>query len=294
MNWLAFHFFIHTYEIQDIFLRDYLQLALESLKEDKRLQQYFFIRYWQGGPHIRLRFIKTQSEDMGVEMAILSAFDRFNRAYPNNISLESEQYYQNHTFDGVPVSANALYWFSSGSVVAKPYEPEFERYGGPGVMDHSERLFEASSDLVLELLKDPKMTIAKKMIISLDLFQIATCLAENQSQFYHIYSQIWSSHRSEHLNYNKLIFDYMKVYQERQQQIISAISQTPYAKWHHCLKAAIEAILTQQTTYPDGMIARNSLLASHIHMTNNRLGVSPQFEFLLSEVSALIHERQVG
>ncbi len=294
MNWLAFHFFIHTYEIQDIFLRDYLQLALETLKEDKRLQQYFFIRYWQGGPHIRLRFIKTQSEDMGVEMAILSAFDRFNRAYPNNISLESEQYYQNHTFDGVPVSANALYWFSSGSVVAKPYEPEFERYGGQGVMDHSERLFEASSDLVLELLKDPKMTISKKMIISLDLFQIAACLAENQSQFYHIYSQIWSSHKSEHLNYNKLIFDYMKVYQERQRQIIGAISQTPYAKWHQCLKAALEAILTQQTTYPDGMIARNSLLASHIHMTNNRLGVSPQFEFLLSEVSALIHERRVG
>lgn len=190
-------------------------------------------------------------------MVITCTFDRFNRAYSSAYSLE------------------------------------FEMLEVRGANDYSERLFQASSDMVLDLLKDPKMTFGKKMIISLDLFQIASHLAENLSQFYHVYSQLWSGHKSEHLNYNKLIYDYMQVYQDRQRQIISGISETPYANWHQYLKIMMEFIIEHQTTYTDVVVTSDSFLASHIHLTNNRLGISSEFEFLLSEVSAVIEDRQL-
>jgi thiopeptide-type bacteriocin biosynthesis protein len=96
------------------------------LREQRRASRCFFIRYQDGGPHVRLRVRAHPAEHARLTAEIEAACEALV-AGPA----------------GEPWSVQAR--------VAR-YEPELTRYGGLAGIDVSERLFEASSDLVLGLL----------------------------------------------------------------------------------------------------------------------------------------------
>ncbi|WP_039637923.1 lantibiotic dehydratase [Streptomyces sp. 769] len=84
---------------------------------------WFFVRYEDPAPHIRLRFHGTPESLWPVLLPELHAWARARE------------------------EAGVL-----GKVVLDTYEPEVERYGGPAALPHAERFFHADSEAVVALL----------------------------------------------------------------------------------------------------------------------------------------------
>lgn len=82
---------------------------------------YFFIRYGEGGPHIRLRIFA----DVETREAFLHQVERVAGGNADILRVERQ-----------------------------PYEPEFGRYGGRDVMRLAEWQFRSSSRAVLEMIRD--------------------------------------------------------------------------------------------------------------------------------------------
>lgn len=116
-RWVSFHLF--TAEPLDRFLRDAVAPFVAAVLAERRASAFFFIRYWDGGPHIRLRFRTSVREPLV----------RRTRAF-------FERYFEAHSS-------------GAGSVQEIEYEPEVSRYGGEKGIVVSERQFEASSRAVL-------------------------------------------------------------------------------------------------------------------------------------------------
>lgn len=110
-------------QLADILLRQDLPPLLTALRDLEMLDSWFFIRYASDAPHIRLRLAAKS----GKELALLERAIR-----------------------------EAHLWQASGLIEKfsiETYEPEIERYGGLVGMPEHERVFNLSSEVVLQMLR---------------------------------------------------------------------------------------------------------------------------------------------
>ncbi|MEV6727611.1 thiopeptide-type bacteriocin biosynthesis protein [Streptomyces sp. NPDC051364] len=118
---------------------------------------WFFMRYWQGGPHIRLR---VRDLPAGAAAALTRTVEQrlaaANTLLPGEKPLDSARFaVQSQRLatageGGVPVEERDL---MPPGVYESPYVPEYERYGGASVIAVSEALFGTSSELCLAFLR---------------------------------------------------------------------------------------------------------------------------------------------
>ena len=112
---------------------------LLCLEDNQLIEGFFFIRYSEGGPHIRLRLATlTQDEAVSLKPLLCSHFEAYFGELPRSSAEESE------------VSARAVY--SPDSVQFIDYLPEEKRYGGSNAILIAEDQFELSSRVVLSIL----------------------------------------------------------------------------------------------------------------------------------------------
>jgi thiopeptide-type bacteriocin biosynthesis protein len=106
--------------------------------EKNLAERFFFIRYWERGPHLRLRF-KGEKERLESEVkpALVSHFRNYFEKKPSQRKEPEDQQ-----------------WFPNNSIQYIPYEPELERYGGPTGILIAEEHFAASSDAVLAVIEE--------------------------------------------------------------------------------------------------------------------------------------------
>ena len=116
---------------------------------------WFFLRYWQEGPHIRLRM-------SGVDAA---SADRLERHLRHNLRQVMAATPAPLTADGYRRNAAPLAAAGEGGealevgelrpagVYRRPYRPEADRFGGLGLLALSESLFQVSSELSLAFLR---------------------------------------------------------------------------------------------------------------------------------------------
>jgi len=129
--WRSYHLFRpHPW---DEFLRDAVSPFLERFAVPPLIERFFFIRYWERGPHIRLRLETPAASELDAYI-----YDHFNAYFARSPSQRIEE--------GVGDC------FPNDSVQIIPYEPEVERYGGPSLISLAEDQFQASSRAVLGLL----------------------------------------------------------------------------------------------------------------------------------------------
>src|SRR5690242_11628145 len=57
-NWISMHIFYASNP--NPLLTEAVAPLIDELKQQRLIQHYFFIRYWQEGPHIRLRLLPTE------------------------------------------------------------------------------------------------------------------------------------------------------------------------------------------------------------------------------------------
>ncbi|MFJ5679429.1 lantibiotic dehydratase C-terminal domain-containing protein [Streptomyces sp. NPDC093097] len=60
-DWVCAHLFYDT--DQDLLLTDCVRPLVAELTAQGLVQRYFFLRYWEGGPHVRLRLLPARAAD---------------------------------------------------------------------------------------------------------------------------------------------------------------------------------------------------------------------------------------
>ena len=140
-SWTSLHVFIHDFARLDAFLRDCLAGMPAAFLADS-----FFIRYWLGGPHVRIRF-RDAAATAALEAHVRDYLERNTFAS----DLEPDSYYWR--FAAQLHTEPRRYWHGNGELQYIAYEPEVARYGGPAGLALCERYFVDDSNATLALLR---------------------------------------------------------------------------------------------------------------------------------------------
>lgn len=135
-KWLAAH--LYYGEPWQPLLVNGIKPLVENILEQGLADNFFFIRYWERGPHIRLRFLTDESRKTVLEPKLVAWFREYIAAHPSQRNFPE------------PAKGPPLY--PNNSIHFIPYQPETERYGGPAGLSVSEKQFEASSHTTLAVL----------------------------------------------------------------------------------------------------------------------------------------------
>ena len=279
MEWNATHFFIHDSTTHNRFLVDFFKPEIEKLERDGILAQYFYIVYWQGGNHIRFRYKSTEPET--VERRMTAGFENFLESYEPRYVLSGKDYYAIYSHNKEKVED--ITFVPDRSIRRIPYEPETDRYGGPKSLKYCEKIFSLSSKYALQIREQAGDSMIRRIIGALDMFALAIKGLENPKGFLSGYRQYWSGFAPG--DGKKLLsVDELSVkYREHFRELMRKAGEF-YSEWESGIREGIRKACACQTAYPDENTARHLILASQIHMTNNRLGIVPQLEAVLAEV----------
>ncbi|MFJ7936226.1 lantibiotic dehydratase C-terminal domain-containing protein [Sporosarcina sp. NPDC096371] len=279
--WESKHIFIHDYQLLDEFLKD----ELFPLTKEFRLDEWFYIRYWQGGPHIRLRYkIVADNHKQQFEDQLAERLTAFKNKYSHH-SFERVEYDDRIT-KLENVSDLAIY--PNFSIQTVPYVAEWDRYGGEAAIQYSEKIFSKSSNLARYIIE--QVDWPKRYMIAFDLMYHSYKTAEklrliqSQAAFFGSYNNVWKAF--ERKDTHGPVIEGLT----RRLSKISAQDSVPevYVEYLQAVEQEFENISQSQTTYSTENLFY--VMVSHIHMLNNRLGISPENEHLLSSIFLMERE----
>lgn len=142
-KWLAAY--IYYNEPWEEFLSKAMKPFIESTVASGDSDRFFFIRYWEKGPHIRLRFHGNANV---LNEKVKPAIDEYFGSYfQNNPSLRTDP-------EWLKEQPEEWQWYPNNSIQYIDYEPETERYGGPEAIIVAEKQFELSSKVILDIMED--------------------------------------------------------------------------------------------------------------------------------------------
>lgn len=300
-NWSSFHVFLSDPGQTERFITECVGPLAKQTLSSGAAARWFFVRYWDGGPHVRIRFL-----DLVDEADVFDSLTEAASRYTIDNPVTAEQYYSGHGFDGQPVDVAELEWYGEGAVVRLDYEPENGRYGGVGAMVENETLFNASSDLAVALLKsttgqeDFQKRISMSLILMvMSVFAFRTSMA-TLAQFFSNYGKFWEGYPGTAeireamaaAPDGKLRDRVRQLMQQAEDDTGSAMQRIWVAKIRHAVtrfRQLYEAgeLLSPMTGKPASSeseydTAVLSMIGSQIHMLNNRLAIAPPLEYHLA------------
>ncbi|AZM93690.1 thiopeptide-type bacteriocin biosynthesis protein [Streptomyces sp. W1SF4] len=251
---------------------------------------WFFVRYWQAGPHLRLRLAGlTPDEAHATE-------HRLREALPGAAALrDGEEPFGDAAFgreaqrlarageDGSALSPGTPP-LPTG-VYGAAYEPEYERYGGAGLMPLSESLFTLSSSLVLGFLSSRPRGRRARALFALGAAACAAAALGDGTDAEAFRAHGLASWRRWLLGYGHAPDEVDQwvaaagtapgeAGQERAVLASAASAAGPLAAWRRELTAAAAVWRSTPGVQP------GRLLFSHLHMLHNRLGLGIPDELL--------------
>ncbi len=312
-SWLAAHIYFQGNVNQ--FILEVVKKIRDHVLKDHLATNYFFIRYWEKGQHIRLRFLgKPDILENEVKNVIEEYSADFFKRNPiilskNNAVSESSR------ISADSLETNKVYYFE--------YLPEIERYGGDKGILIAEEQFELSSEVVLSLLSrfenklgdwdDSSIAFAVQLHLA-----VLNCFGFDKtdvSEFMSIIMNDWIPSIKQPLkstdreNYNDMNDDSLNAYiislfeiqSEKVEPILKPFIEEFWSslemnfkyeedwlnmwinglnKIHNRYKVNIDEniIIPELRHKYNGPLSDEKykigyILKSHIHMTNNRLGV---------------------
>jgi hypothetical protein len=148
----------------DRLILGYVRRWIDDLLEEYRLDQFFFIRYAEGGYHLRLR-LKGEA----------ACLDGPVRAY---LEEEITHFFARHGLpdgsEGLPLSSGRLR--DDGWLRYARYEPEYTKYGGDEGMRLAEAHFQVSSRLSFQVLQAEADSRIDRAQFALELMDILLSL----------------------------------------------------------------------------------------------------------------------
>ncbi len=274
--WQALHIFY--YDKQDQLLYD----GVFPIMKKYNIRKFFFIRYWERGPHIRLRInieentlfetIKKEiSKYVSLHRSVVefSEIQYINEAY---IYAKKEKVDINTLDDLIP----------NNTVCEMKYIPEFDKYHGEEGVSIAEEEFCFSSFLALNIIglyksKSDKICFGAAYAMLL----VDTALKEEQEKilFYNYYRKYWERFSEMTDQYKKQIISSIEKVNSEEIKKIEKIYSKYTVDFHEKL---FEKIGNNIKLIFD-------FLMNFIHLFNNRIGVLPYEEV----VATLICEKVV-
>jgi hypothetical protein len=196
-SWWSVHIFLFDPMASEACLLDDIMPAVRDLIAQGKASGWFFIRYWEGGPHLRLRLANVGPEDRRRFLEQLQPKVDMRRSAQ---AMTREAFYGQHSFDGEPVDVAQLPWFGDAHIAEIAYEPETVRYGGPAALPVSEELFTVSSELAVQIVaatrSDPGKRTGAAFALMLATAAVVGKGGEDIARFCENYASMWA-HYSE-------------------------------------------------------------------------------------------------
>ncbi|WP_062357760.1 lantibiotic dehydratase C-terminal domain-containing protein [Herbidospora yilanensis] len=149
-GWISLHVF-HRSDTDLL-----LTTAVHRLVGELELGGYFFLRYWEGGPHLRLRLLpRIPGDAAAIEKHATAALEKHLAAHPTTGPWDRERY---TLLAGEWARREGLAAYDrrlrpDDHVEAIPYRPEYVTFGGPEAVAAVERHFADSSRIALAVLR---------------------------------------------------------------------------------------------------------------------------------------------
>lgn len=142
-TWESLHlFYHHGSDDSDALLLDAIAPTLNDAQRRGDVSSWFFIRYWEGGPHFRIRFRDPRPTTVdGIRRTLADYLATQTHGEP---PLEPSEYYESFGPNGGdPLAAQE--WYADHTIAGVPYVPEVGRYGGLAGLALSEEMFASST-----------------------------------------------------------------------------------------------------------------------------------------------------
>jgi len=125
-NWVSSYIY-HNLNFELVILK-LIHPIIKQLQKEQKIQAFFFIRYWEKGPHIRLRVLPTEKH-LNNEIEVF--IKKQAKAFFKDISQETSEF----------------------DIQFNNYIQETDRYGGIDNIKISEQHFQDSSSTVLDIIE---------------------------------------------------------------------------------------------------------------------------------------------
>ncbi|MCA9978624.1 MAG: thiopeptide-type bacteriocin biosynthesis protein, partial [Anaerolineales bacterium] len=144
----------------DQFVLEVIPNLVSTFQEQRWIEQFFFIRYAEGGYHLRLRFQgEAEYLDGPVRAQLETAVADFFAAQQAPLWPA-----------GTEITADTL--LESGCLRYATYEPEIDKYGGPAGLAVAEAHFQVSSEICMLVLAAEQQTNISRSQFALELMDI--------------------------------------------------------------------------------------------------------------------------
>ncbi|MEU7245500.1 lantibiotic dehydratase C-terminal domain-containing protein [Streptomyces sparsogenes] len=153
--WTAVHLF-HQGDL-DTLLLEAVVPALTGLAREGRVRGHFFLRYWEGGPHLRVRILSAPPHGTGAHDTARQLVARWNtwlRDHPSPRSVDEAAYlgFADQAAAREGLSGYEPWRALHDHAEPRPYLPEHDRYGTGASLAAVERHFMEASDSAEALL----------------------------------------------------------------------------------------------------------------------------------------------
>lgn len=306
IDWVSYH--VYCFGPLNQFLLEYCEPLIEKLLNRELISCYFFIRYWERGPHIRLRFKPVVSGSQASIQAIIEEF-----ATEISLSIDKNIYSHSEISDGL---------MSDRFVLKHNYIPEIDRYGGLLGIELAEQHFYHTSKMVITALKSINyqsyetilgmamqlhvgfiyatgMSIGESTTLYKKVFQEWLPLAYGES----LDRQKENSNVLSSENFDQVFEKQKKMLLERVEHIWHSLisgqtyEQTWYNEWINETKIVCKSLrkldlqkklYSSNTSNEEVMdisyVNVTYVYNSYIHMLNNRLGVNNRDESYIAYI----------
>jgi hypothetical protein len=153
-GWVSVHAFYQ--DDADNLLRGVVGPLVADLAANGIAEEFFFLRYWDGGPHLRLRVRPLVSGDRAtVERIVCGRFEEYLSRAPSEDRLSATDYARAAEAlahrEGLASYMERPY--PNNTALLVPYRREHDRYGHGAAMDAVERHFVESSRIALRAVR---------------------------------------------------------------------------------------------------------------------------------------------
>ncbi|MCC3765523.1 thiopeptide-type bacteriocin biosynthesis protein [Glycomyces sp. TRM65418] len=295
-NWRALHVFCHRGKAAaDRLVTATIAPLARSLRAEGLIDRWFFIRYWEGGPHVRVRLAGPDKERLDRAQAMMRAALETPLSTEPAPRLDPVEFYQQFA---IPADeARALEWNPDGRVVEAEYLPETDRYGGPDAIGPAEDLFHISSELAAAVIartpgEQARTGVALDLLLGFVSAMYTT--ASESVRWLREYATMWryldaavartfaQTHAAAE---STMVATGLELMRRRDAQKEAA--PAAYRQWWDAVGRMTDRLRELGRT---GRLtgSADSVMVSHLHMIYNRMGMTASDEVYLAWLASLL------
>ncbi len=293
--WQSVH--IVYYDSQDRLLVRIVGPVCAELARRGDIRQFFFIRYLDGGPHVRLRVMPAADRGGAPVLKALAELLRLEVRREPSLATDAELLDRH----GGEVRASSRFGplRPNNTVHCERYMPELDRYGGEAGLAIVEPLFCESSRIALHLLEDGEMSDAERLNSGLRLLvEGASTFIEDLSMARRFFGSYAASalgsigltmadqQRLQATFLQRCASSLPRMADVLQRAFSLAMTRRAASDWARPMQKAVTDLHAAGVGDSVGQPKVSMVASSCMHMMSNRMGLTPLQEAYLATALA--------